>query len=306
VNWQSAEMAKREAPFGFFNIDKPSGVTSHDVVAQMRRKLGVKKVGHAGTLDPLATGVLVVCVGDATRLAEYVMATTKVYQAKVHLGVETTTYDAEGEITARCDVSQVTRDDVKAILPEFTGNIDQVPPIYSALKKGGRKLYELARAGETVELESRAVIIESLALTNWEPPFFTLDIVCGSGTYIRSMAHDVGVALGVCAHLADLRRTRSGAFMVDDAVNLDDLLHADDPLQWLTPAAAAMRAFPAVRLSPADVEDIRHGRPIHSDSPVTESVGIAIAPDGRMVAILTLEGGLARPHKVFSSQFSGS
>ena len=298
-------MTKRSLPFGFFNVNKPSGITSHDVVARIRRKLGVKKVGHAGTLDPLATGVLVICVGDATRLAEYVMATTKGYTATVHLGVETTTYDGEGKITARQDVSDVTRDDIETLLPKFTGTLDQVPPLYSAIKKDGRKLYDLARAGESVDLEPRPVIIESLTLVAWEPPFFVLDVVCGSGTYIRSLAHDIGASLGVGAHLAALHRTRSGTFDVENAVALDDLLDVEDPLQWLIPAARAMEAFPTVHLSPVDLDDIHHGRVIEWHG-ASDTIGAAIAPDGRLVAVLMLEAGHARPHKVFSSQFNGS
>ncbi len=197
-------------PFGFLNIDKPLGLTSHDVVARVRRNLNVKKVGHAGTLDPLATGVLVVCVGAATRLSEYVMNTTKRYEALVHLGVETETYDAEGAIVAEQAVNHVTQTDVEQALTTFLGPIDQLPPIYSAIKQGGRKLYEIARAGETAELQPRHVTIYALDILDWQPPFVRIAVTCSAGTYIRSLAHDLGAALGVGGSLDGLTRTASG------------------------------------------------------------------------------------------------
>lgn len=281
-------------------------MTSHDVVAKVRRALGIKKVGHSGTLDPLATGVLVVCVGDATRLSEYAMSTQKVYVARVRLGVETTTYDAEGEIVAQVDAAHITPADVEAALLPFVGEIDQIPPAYSAIKKGGRKLYELARAGETVELEARRVRIDSLRVTEWDLPDCMLEVVCGSGTYIRSLAHDIGAALGVGAHLADLRRTRSGTFKIEDAVSLDDLLNTDNPADSLMPPDAVLLDAPAIHLTAETLDHVGHGRAFQWDGGATHDLARAYAPDGRMVAVLRLEGGLARPHKVFSSQIDAS
>ncbi|NDJ61826.1 MAG: tRNA pseudouridine(55) synthase TruB, partial [Chloroflexi bacterium] len=198
--------------FGFLNIDKPLGWTSHDVVAKLRRGLQIKKIGHAGTLDPLATGVLVICLGAATRLSEYVMDTTKRYRAVVHLGVTTDTYDAEGEITAQRPSDHLSEADVRDALGAFVGALEQVPPMYSAIKQGGRKLYDLARAGEVVERPPRPVHIHALEVVAWQPPQVTLDVTCSPGTYIRSLAYDLGAALGVGAHLAGLMRTASGSF----------------------------------------------------------------------------------------------
>src|SRR5215207_3710637 len=193
--------------FGFLNIDKPLRMTSHDVVAQVRRKFKLKRVGHAGTLDPLATGVLVVCLGAATRLSEYVMDSTKQYRARVTLGVTTTTYDAEGDVVQQREAGHITRKMVEAALPQFTGEIDQLPPMYSAIKKGGRKLYEIARAGETIELTPRRITIYGLEIVEWSPPECVLDVTCSAGTYIRSLAFDLGKALGVGAYLSGLVRT---------------------------------------------------------------------------------------------------
>ncbi|MFN8528211.1 MAG: tRNA pseudouridine(55) synthase TruB [Anaerolineae bacterium] len=194
--------------FGFFNIDKPLRRTSHDIVADVRRGLGIKKVGHAGTLDPLATGVLIVCVGGATRLSDYVMHSTKAYRARVTLGTITTTYDAEGEIVEQKPFTHITREDVLHVLPRFTGAIEQVPPMYSAIKQDGRKLYDLARAGVDVERPARPVTIQALELVEWGLPEFRDRCDVQRGTYIRSLAYDIGAALGVGAYMSGLRRTQ--------------------------------------------------------------------------------------------------
>lgn len=285
---------------GFLNINKPLGITSHDVVARVRRGLKIKKVGHAGTLDPLATGVLVVCVGYATRLSEYAVDSRKRYRARVHLGVTTESYDAEGDIVARCDASEVGRDDVQRILPAFTGEIEQLPPMYSAVKQGGRKLYELARAGQTVERKSRTVRIYNLELIAWEPPEFTLDVECGAGTYIRSLAYDIGDALGVGAHLSGLTRTGSGSFSVEDAVSLDDLL-VGDWRAFLQPPDSVLMDYPALHLDRARADDVRHGRAVANTDGAEAEFARAYAPDGTFIAVLKAADGLWRPHKVFSA-----
>lgn len=284
---------------GFLNIDKPLGVTSHDVVASVRRGLRMKKVGHAGTLDPLATGVLVVCLGTATRLSEYVMASTKRYRARVRLGAVTPTYDAEGEPEPVADPSRLAQTDVEAILPRFTGTIQQLPPLYSAVKREGRKLYELARAGEAVELEPRTVTIHALAITDWALPEFTLEVTCGSGTYIRSLVNDIGLALGVGGYLAGLVRTASGAFTLDEAVALDTLLAADDPHAHVTPPEVALRDWPRVQLDAAALDAVLHGRVIPGADD-DGKLAAAYSPDGAFVAVLRADGGVWRPHKVFS------
>ncbi len=287
-------------PFGFLNIDKPLGLTSHDVVGRVRRGLKVKKVGHAGTLDPLATGVLVVCLGPATRLSEYAMAHTKTYRARVRLGVVTTTYDAEGDITAEHDPADITQPAIKALLPTFTGDILQMPPLYSAIKKGGRKLYEIARQGETVEIEPRAVRIDSLEISSWEPPHFDLEITCGSGTYIRSLAHDIGQGLGVGAHLARLVRTSSGVFHVGDAVSLETVLE-DGWEPHLLPPITALDGWPVVSLDAEEADAVAHGRTIEAEDVADGMLARAHQRDGTLLAILRAERGGWRPHKVFSS-----
>ncbi len=234
------------AAFGFLNLDKPAGLTSHDVVARIRRGLAVKKVGHAGTLDPLATGVLVICIGGATRLSDYVMHATKVYRARIHLGISTTTYDAEGEVVAEQDSSTLTLDAIETALDSFRGEIEQVPPMYSAIKQGGRKLYDLARAGEVVERAPRRVTIDSLRVLAWTPPEVTVEVACSAGTYIRSLAHDLGDALGTGGHLSGLVRLRSGGFVLDDSIGLETLLAADDWQQWLIPPRIALAPMPEI------------------------------------------------------------
>lgn len=283
--------------FGFLNIDKPLGLTSHDVVARVRRGLKIKKVGHAGTLDPLATGVLIVCVGGATRLSEYVMNSTKRYRARVHLGVTTTTYDAEGEMVAQHDAGHIQRDTVEAALVPFLGDIQQIPPIYSAIKQGGRKLYDIARAGETVELQPRAVRIDSLTISEWQPPYFTLDVVCSAGTYIRSLAHDIGAALGVGAHLAALVRTASGTFTLEKAAQLDDAIA--DWQRYLVAPADALADWPAVQLDDVMLDHVLHGRAIVSVDAAPELLARAYAPNGQFIAILKGDGAVWQPHKVF-------
>jgi tRNA pseudouridine55 synthase len=240
-------MGRRGYVDGILNVDKPLGMTSHDVVAAIRKMArpgGVSfsgsarrrpdtsgdrplKVGHAGTLDPLATGVLLVCLGRATRVSEYLMRSPKTYRATLELGVTTTTHDAEGEITSRSPVG-MTLEDVAAALPAFVGSIQQVPPRYSAIKRGGRPLYELARQGIEVEVPAREVEVYALDLVTWEPPHLVLDVRCGPGTYVRALARDIGQALGCGAYLSALRRTSSGTFHVSEAVELEILRAAFD------------------------------------------------------------------------------
>ena len=284
--------------FGFLNVDKPAGMTSHDVVARLRRGLQVRKVGHAGTLDPLATGVLVVCLGPATRLSEYAMHTRKQYRAEVRLGVTTDTYDAEGEIVAESDAGHITREMVEAALVPFTGDIEQMPPRYSAIKQGGRKLYQMARAGEAIEVEPRRVTIHTLTLAAWNPPQVTLDVACSAGTYIRSLAYDLGERLGVGAHLSGLRRTASGVFAIEQAVPPDDLLAAaSDWQRHLLPPDAVLGHLPVVQLDEQTTADVINGRAIPRDGDADEAR--AYTTDGRLAAILRARGANWQPHRVF-------
>jgi tRNA pseudouridine55 synthase len=286
--------------FGLLNIYKPSGPTSHDMVARVRRGTSEKKVGHAGTLDPMATGVLVLCLGQATRLSEYVMESPKLYRARVRLGITTNTYDAEGDITAE-NATPVMQKTVEAALQAFRGEIQQIPPMHSAIKQGGKKLYELARAGQEVEREARAVTISRLDLTAWEPPFLSLEVACSPGTYIRSLAHDLGQAVGVGAHLAALERAASGSFTAENAVHWPDFEAAMQAGTWrdhLLPPDRALLSYPAIHLSPADAEHIHHGRAIPARDP-GGSLARAYNAGGQFCAVLERRGAWWKPIKVF-------
>jgi len=294
------------AYYGFLNINKPLGMTSHDVVARVRRLLrqaiGSKKVGHAGTLDPLATGVLVVCVQQATRLSDYAMHGTKQYRAEITLGISTETYDAEGDITAQVDASAITLDQIMGVLPQFTGDIQQLPPMYSAIKKEGKKLYELARAGKTVELEARPVTIHNVEVLDWQSPQLTVTVTCSPGTYIRSLAHDLGQALGVGAYLSGLIRTRSGTFSLENAVELDALMDDDKWQQHIIPPRIALADLPAIHTTADQWQELVHGRYIERQEDDPSERAFAYTPDGQLGAILQQRGSHWKPNKVLLPQ----
>lgn len=249
---------------GILVVNKPQGWTSHDVVGRIRRLTQQKRVGHAGTLDPMATGVLLVCLGRATRVAEYLMASDKTYRAIVRLGVETDTYDADGQVVAQQPVN-VDESTLRETLARFVGEIGQVPPMYSALKREGRPLYKLARKGVEVEREPRRVTIHEITLHTWTPPDATLDVRCSPGTYIRSLAHDVGAAFGCGAHLAELTRLASGPFTLDDAVTLKDLEGLADLSGLLRPLDAALQDLPALTLDADQARRVMMGQAISMD-----------------------------------------
>ncbi len=291
---------------GFLNLDKPLQWTSHDVVARVRRRLqkltDCKKVGHAGTLDPLASGVLVLCLGQATRLSSYVMHTRKQYQAQISLGQTTTSYDAEGDVTALADADSITLADIEQVLPQFIGSIQQVPPMHSAVKIGGQKLYRLARQGKSIERPARPVDVHSIDILAWNSPIIELDIVCGSGTYIRSLAHDIGQALGVGAHLSALRRIASGDFHIRDSISLDKVTEDDDWLQHIIPPYAALRHQPRLILAASEIQRVRQGQFIPRRTDFDADQVFAFTHDKRLAAILRPRGQLWKPHKVFLSQ----
>jgi tRNA pseudouridine55 synthase len=290
--------------FGLLNIDKPQGPTSHDIVARVRRGTRVKKVGHAGTLDPMATGVLVLCLGPATRLSEYVMGSPKLYRARVRFGIQTDTYDAEGAIVAQ-NPDPVSRDAVIAALDHFRGDIEQIPPMYSAIKQGGKKLYDLARAGQEIERSPRPVTIHRLGLTGWAFPFADLEIECSPGTYIRSLAHDLGQAVGVGAHLAALQRSASGSFSVDNAVAWPEFEAAMEAGTWrdyLLPPERALHDVRAIHLDDAGAADVLNGRFIPvSDAQASPpgDLAQAVDPAGRLIAVLVRRDDHWKPEKVF-------
>jgi tRNA pseudouridine55 synthase len=292
--------------FGLLNIDKPQGPTSHDMVARVRRGIHLKKVGHAGTLDPMATGVLVLCLGPATRLSEYVMGSPKTYRARVRFGLQTDTYDAEGEIVTQ-NPDPVNQDAVIAALDQFRGDIAQIPPMYSAIKQGGKKLYDLARAGHEVERPPRPVTIYRLDLTGWDFPFADLEIECSPGTYIRSLAHDLGQAVGVGAHLAALQRSASGSFTIENAVSWPELESAMESGTWreyLLPPDLALPDVLAIHLDDSGAADVLNGRFIPvSDAQDSTPGDLARAhdPAGQLIAVLVRRDDHWKPEKVFPS-----
>lgn len=282
---------------GFLNIDKPAGITSHDVVARARRIAGQRRVGHAGTLDPAATGVLVVALGGATRLIEYVQdQTTKRYTAVVRLGVTTETDDAEGLVVETQPVPTRDQTQIEAILASFCGEIHQVPPMYSALHHRGRRLYELARAGVTVDVPARPVVIYELTLIDWTPPLLTLDVLCGKGTYIRSLARDIGAAIRCGAHLQSLQRTAVGSFRIEDATPFDRLDLGVGEL--LLPPDTAVVDWPEVRLSTDDARRVRNGQTLQLAYNDGDRLR-AYTPDGTFLALLRRDDGFWKPEKVF-------
>jgi tRNA pseudouridine55 synthase len=285
---------------GFLNIDKPAGMTSHDVVAHIRRAAQQKRVGHAGTLDPAATGVLVVALGNATRLIEYVQdSTSKRYLATVQLGATTTTDDAEGAVLATAAVPPLDRTALEQALEPFRGEIMQVPPMYSALHHQGRRLHELAREGLVVERAARPVTIERLELLDWTSPLLTLDIMCSKGTYIRSLAHDLGESLGCGAHLQALRRTAVGAFLIEHATPLGLLKeNSRNIMSTLLPPEIAVADWPVITLGAEALRQVRNGLAIVRTGTDADRAR-AHGPEGDLVALLVRAGDLWKPEKVF-------
>ena len=279
-----------------------------DVVRRVKRASGIKRVGHGGTLDPIATGVIPICIGQATRVMENIVDGTKEYRGVVELGVATDTYDSAGEVTQTADSDHLSRDKVEAALESFRGQIDQVPPMYSALKKDGKRLYELARKGIEVEREPRSVTVYDIELTDWAPPLATVRVHCGRGFYMRSLAHDLGQALECGGHLKSLVRLRSGPFKLEESVTLQELeeLFADGTWKRCLHAAdVVLGEFRAIIAGRRTQDLIRNGRPI--------SVGVLEPPnepnercrayttDGRFIAIMRFDGPLRqwKPEKVF-------
>lgn len=294
---------------GILNIAKPAGMTSHDVVDRVRRISGQRRVGHAGTLDPSATGVLVLCLGQATRVAEYLMASDKVYRAQIRLGVSTDTHDAEGEVTATAEV-EVSEEEgwrVREALAAFVGPIQQIPPMYSALKRDGIPLYKLARRGITVEREPRSVVIHDIELLRWTPPLLTIRVKCSPGTYIRALARDLGQKLGCGAHLHSLARLASGRFTLEEAVSLDELAEAftqGNYQEFIHPLDEALLDFEPMVVDAQTEKCIRHGQQIQGPAACERGeLRRAYSEKGELIAILRhdLQTELWQPKKVFKA-----
>ena len=254
---------------GIININKPPGSTSFRVVAQVKRLSKERRVGHAGTLDPMATGVLPVCLGQGTRVVEFLADAAKIYQAQIELGVVTDTYDASGSVIQRNDPSGISQEQLESALTSFRGTIQQTPPMYSALKHKGQRLYELARAGIQVERKSRPIKIYNLDIAAWQPPVVTIKVECGKGTYIRSLAHDLGQSLGCGANLKSLIRLSYGPFAVQDAVSLpqlEDAFHHGYWQHFVHPMDTVLLHWKAMVVNDTTEEMIRKGVPVTLES----------------------------------------
>ena len=297
----------KNAISGALVVDKPVGMTSHDVVQAIRNGTGLRRAGHTGTLDPRASGVLVILVGPAVRLSEYVSASDKRYQAIIRLGGSTDTFDAEGMVTPTIDPVSVTEAQFEEALKTFIGEIEQTPPPYSAVKVQGRKAYEMARQGEEVDLAPRKITVHHLEVLEWTPPEVVIDVHCSSGTYVRSLANDLGVMLGCGAYLVGLRRTKSGRFSLRDSVplrKLQEAFTAGNWYQYLIPAAEALGDWPAVELNPDEVEGVRHGHRVKVVGDPAETKVRGVSTQGELVALMEItinEDGSRewQPKKVF-------
>lgn len=291
---------------GFLIIDKPPGVTSFSMVALVRRLTGVKRVGHAGTLDPPATGVLPVAVGQAARLIEYLDDAPKTYVARVRFGVATDTYDAEGAFTATRDASGVTAEAVQQALPAFIGVIVQTPPLYSAIKVAGKPLYKYAREGAAVEVAARVVRVDGIDLRSFDPAVAEaeIEVRCGKGTYIRSLAQDLGVSLGCGAHLTSLRRTSSGGFGIDDAhapAEIESVAAEGRLSELLLAPDRAVERRPAAIFAADHTLDVRSGRHVRIESAAGSDLCRAYTVEGEFLGVLRgLGDGLWHPEKVLS------
>lgn len=299
----SDEDIQKNVVSGVLVLDKPVGMTSHDVVQVIRRGIGIRRAGHTGTLDPRASGVLVILIGPAVRLSEYVSAADKRYQATIRLGSSTDTFDSEGTVTGTASYLEITEDEFDTVLQEFVGEIEQVPPPYSAIKVDGRRAYDRARKGEEVNLEPRKINVYSLELLEWAPPEAVIDVHCSSGTYVRSLANDLGEKLGSGAHLVGLRRTRSGQFTLKDAVplrRLQESFVAGNWYKYLIPAAEALSDWPSVELDADQVELIRHGHRVPADIQM-RGWARGVSQQGDLVALLEFDelSSEWQPKKVF-------
>ena len=296
---------------GILNINKPPGMVSFAVVSLVRRVTGIRRVGHAGTLDPIADGVLPICIGRATRIVEYLVDAPKSYRARIRLGVTTDTYDSEGATIATADPSDVTLQELEAALLPFVGEIQQQPPMYSALKYEGQPLYRYARAGKEVPREMRTVSIYRLDLLRYAPPVVELELECGRGAYVRSLAHDLGQQLGCGAHLVGLTRFKSGPFSLEDAMSPDQFEEMAGEHAWpqlLNPVDRVLESWQAALLGEEHTSEARRGRsllltPTRQDSQdlALDTLCRAYSHEGEFLAILRYRGtGLWHPEKVFA------
>ncbi len=294
---------------GILNICKPAGITSFGVVSAVRRLIGEKRVGHAGTLDPMAEGVLPICFGKATRVIEYLQEDNKLYRAEIVLGTSTDSYDAAGKITMQADYSSVSRRQLEKSLEGFRGDIQQTPPMFSAVKHNGQRLYSLAREGVSVERKSRPAHIYRLDLVSFKPPLVVLDIECSRGTYIRSLAHDLGEALGCGAHVSALARLAYGPFIIEDAVSpslLETAVKDNDWQKYVYAIDSVLQSWQKITVDDEKAQLIRYGSgiditDIHVKADVTERC-LAYDNEDDLLAILVFDAEKDNwhPQKVFA------
>ena len=283
---------------GLLLVDKPAGATSHDVVNAARRALGVRRIGHTGTLDPFATGLLLLCVGSFTRATEYFHGLSKTYRAVMRLGVETDTEDATGEAVARSDAwTELSSEAIAGEVSGLIGSHEQMPPAFSAKKVSGVRAYDLARSGRTVELETSPITVHAARVTRMDPPDVGVEVEVSTGTYVRSLARDLGRSLGCGAHLSSLRRTAIGPFVVEDAVASDQMGSALGDTRAWRPAASALPWLGRRPLDDAETVEVEHGRFLPADE--SESGRLALVRGERLVAIGEVVDGRIRPRKVF-------
>lgn len=292
--------------YGILNLDKSSGLSSHDVVDRIRLASGLRRVGHAGTLDPAASGVLLLCLGQATRVSGYLMEGRKRYDALIRLGVATDTGDAEGKVISTSMVTSTTRDQVQAALRRFRGRVKQVPPMHSALKHEGKPLYSFARRGLDVKRAPREVEIYELALLEWTPSSFRVLVECSKGTYIRALARDLGEELGTGAHVERLARLACGPYTLDEATSIADAersLSTGDWRQVVHPLDEALLCFEAFSVDQESERRIRQGQRVEGPPPLDGSFCRAYGPSGRLVGLLQYDedDGLWQPRKVFQT-----
>lgn len=292
---------------GLLLVDKPSGMTSHDVVDRVRAASGIRRVGHTGTLDPAATGLLILCIGPATRLSEYLTGLDKVYEGYMRLGVATDSHDMDGQVTEERPVPALTRQEIQAVLDRFTGQIEQVPPMVSAVKVGGQRLYKLARKGETVERKPRQITVSEFAALAYEPPLVKFRVSCTSGTYVRSLCHEVGQILGCGAVLDSLRRVAVGKYTVADAAALDTLANPADVRSHLMPMGDALD-LPSVTIRRAGERQLAAGGTLgrielKTPPPVREGWVQVKSESGELLALGQVKDGpgelQVQPKRVF-------
>ncbi|MCH2547197.1 MAG: tRNA pseudouridine(55) synthase TruB [Alphaproteobacteria bacterium] len=302
-------MAKKtnSAPSGWLILDKPAGITSAQAVGRVKRLLNPKKIGHGGTLDPMATGILPLALNEATKAFQFVVANTKAYEFTVQWGCETTTDDAEGEVSRSSEILP-TLEEINAKLPDFLGNIMQAPPAFSAIKVDGKRAYSLARKGENVVLAERSIRVDSLRIIATPNAQHTqFEMICGKGTYVRSVARDLGRALGCFGHVTTLRRTMVGKFNESSAISLEkleELVHSARLNERLLPVSSVLADIPALELDPEAARRIKNGQPMSSPSHFDEGAMVQLISQRCLIAVTQVTNGQLKPVRVFNLEDS--